>query len=101
MSEQQAEDGFNAEQIFMAAENAPDNSTDFDRMLAGAKEFSKHRGEISTAVLVMASPGMPPIVLGMGQELAVSYALVLAAADGLHRSVVAQVLGASDEAEHV
>lgn len=89
-----------AEQILGAAEKTPENSTDFDKMLAGAAAFSKNF-EIQSAVLIVAAKGQAPIVLGTGKDLTTSYALVVAAGNGLHHAVVTKACGGEEEAQHV
>lgn len=81
-----------AEQIFGAAEKAPESLSDFQKMLVGAEELGKNF-EINQAIMIVAAKGQAPIVLGTGKDLAVSYALVTAAANGLHHAVVTQACG--------
>ena len=96
MDQEQRLEASAAEQILGAAEAAPTNLSDFEKMLVGAGELGK-RFEVNQAILIVAAKGQAPIVLGTGKDLAVSYALVTAAANGLHHAVVTQACGGESE----
>lgn len=81
-----------AEQILGAIDKTPESMSDFEKMLIGAGELGK-RFEVNQAVLIIAAKGQAPIVLGTGKDLPVSYALVVAAGNGLHHAVVTQACG--------